>query len=98
MKRMTGIDKIRFARILEFSFQFASRTLEPQIPKGVFVPSHGFDSLIRTQTWNMTRVGAFPKNGADDGNRTRVKSLEGSGSTIELHPHCKDRMDHPMCE
>lgn len=25
-------------------------------------------------------------SGAGDGNRTRVMSLEGSGSTIELHP------------
>ena len=32
------------------------------------------------------------RNGADDGNRTRVKSLEGSGSTIELHPHAKAGM------
>jgi hypothetical protein len=29
------------------------------------------------------------KHGAGDGNRTRVKSLEGSGSTIELHPQCE---------
>ena len=28
--------------------------------------------------------------GAGDGNRTRVMSLEGSGSTIELHPHGRD--------
>jgi hypothetical protein len=26
------------------------------------------------------------KAGADDGNRTRMTSLEGWGSTIELHP------------
>ena len=31
----------------------------------------------------MTRL---LKNGADDGNRTRVASLEDWGSTIELHP------------
>ena len=30
------------------------------------------------------------KRGAGDGNRTRVMSLEGSGSTIELHPHGRD--------
>ena len=27
------------------------------------------------------------KNGAGDGNRTHTTSLEGWGSTIELHPH-----------
>ena len=27
------------------------------------------------------------RSGGDDGNRTRVTSLEDWGSTIELHPH-----------
>lgn len=30
---------------------------------------------------------AFDDNGAGDGNRTRVRSLEGFSSTIEPHPH-----------
>ncbi len=30
------------------------------------------------------------KNGAGDGNRTHVASLEGWSSTIELHPHLID--------
>ena len=33
-----------------------------------------------------------PGHGAGDGNRTRITSLEGWGSTIELHPHKKTRM------
>ena len=31
-----------------------------------------------------------PKVGAGDGNRTHVSSLEGWGSTIELHPQAFD--------
>lgn len=37
----------------------------------------------------MTRMSTMTRlltNGADDGNRTRVASLEDWGSTIELHP------------
>ena len=41
-------------------------------------------------------------HGAGDGNRTRVKSLEGSGSTIELHPPAKLNEDDsrvaPTCK
>lgn len=32
-------------------------------------------------------IGISIKNGAGDGNRTHVTSLEGWRSTIELHPH-----------
>ena len=32
--------------------------------------------------------------GAGDGNRTRVSSLEGWCSTIELHPHCPNPFSH----
>ncbi len=35
-------------------------------------------------------VGETGRFGAGDGNRTRMTSLEGWGSTIELHP----RVDH----
>ena len=31
--------------------------------------------------------GLYKKNGAGEGNRTLVTSLEGWRSTIELHPH-----------
>ena len=31
------------------------------------------------------RLTDFKKNGAGDGNRTRITSLEGWGSAIELH-------------
>ena len=31
---------------------------------------------------------SYSSNGAGDGNRTHVVSLEGWSSTIELHPHC----------
>ncbi len=39
----------------------------------------------------------YKKNGADDGNRTHVTSLEGWNSTIELHPHlaCKLYNENP---
>ncbi len=33
--------------------------------------------------------GLITRNGAGDGNRTRVRSLEGFGSTIEPHPHAR---------
>lgn len=33
-------------------------------------------------------------SGAGDGNRTRVTSLEGWSSTIELHPHCERPRNH----
>ena len=32
-------------------------------------------------------------NGAGDGNRTHVTSLEGWSSTIELHPRSRTRME-----
>lgn len=38
----------------------------------------------KTLTWGF--------NGAGDGNRTRVMSLEGSGSTIEPHPRFARRL------
>ena len=48
---------------------------------------------IRTPDPRLRRALLYPtelltqKNGAGDGNRTHVASLEGWNSTIELHPH-----------
>ena len=49
---------------------------------------------IRTLDPQLRRLLLYPaellshnKNGAGDGNRTHVTSLEGWRSTIELHPH-----------
>ena len=36
---------------------------------------------------HFARSGVQNNNGAGDGNRTHTTSLEGWGSTIELHPH-----------
>ena len=36
------------------------------------------------------------ESGAGDGNRTRVRSLEGSGSTIELRP-LSQKVLYPTC-
>ena len=36
---------------------------------------------------NVCAENVLTKNGAGDGNRTHVASLEGWSSTIELHPH-----------
>ena len=41
---------------------------------------------IRLSYWRMSPR-RKQKNGAGDGNRTHVTSLEGWNSTIELHPH-----------
>jgi hypothetical protein len=38
------------------------------------------------QRWSSAAVPAAPPAGAGDGNRTHATSLEGWGSTIELHP------------
>ena len=38
----------------------------------------------------------FDSSGAGDGNRTRVRSLEGSGSTIELHPQLQQSVLYPI--
>lgn len=40
----------------------------------------------KTQSFSMIVFLAFDLNGAGDGNRTHVNSLEGYSSTIELHP------------
>lgn len=47
--------------------------------------------ILLTYRWKdgMTKMSTMTRlltNGADDGNRTRVASLEDWGSTIELHP------------
>lgn len=47
--------------------------------------------VLLTYRWKdgMTKMSTMTRlltNGADDGNRTRVASLEDWGSTIELHP------------
>ena len=44
------------------------------------------DPLLRRQMLYPAELSAH-KNGAGDGNRTHVASLEGWNSTIELHPH-----------
>lgn len=38
----------------------------------------------------ITIILSYYQNGADDGNRTHVVSLEGWGSTIKLHLHQLD--------
>ena len=48
------------------------RTLDPQLRRLLLYPTE----LLSHKT-----------NGAGDGNRTHVTSLEGWRSTIELHPH-----------
>ena len=55
------------------------RTLTGSIPVARHVNENGFDSQKETKPLKQTY-------GAGDGNRTRVISLEGWGSTIELRP------------
>ena len=50
--------------------------------KGVEPPTHGLEG--RCSILLSYRL----MFGAGDGNRTHATSLEGWGSTIELHPHC----------
>ncbi len=45
--------------------------------------------------WNLMDVIEF-RNGAGDGNRTHVASLEGWSSTIELHPRSDDLYTNPL--
>ena len=48
----------------------------------------------REQTYNA-RVASY-EVGAGEGNRTLVLSLEGSCSTIELHPHNQITITHKL--
>ena len=58
---------------------FVCRTRSPLCPKNV-PPGH----FLNGQTLSGS---ISPIRGAGDGNRTHTTSLEGWGSTIELHPH-----------
>ena len=46
---------------------------------------------MRARSWIDQPPGRF-NNGAGEGNRTLVVSLEGFCSTIELHPHIDDNL------
>lgn len=46
--------------------------------------------ICKVQNKNVNEIHALILNGAGDGNRTHVISLEGWSSTIELHPHFVD--------
>jgi hypothetical protein len=48
------------------------------------------DTKLYKKTSNLSAARFMRSYGAGDGNRTHATSLEGWGSTIELHPHCKD--------
>ena len=53
-------------------------------PEGIRTP----DPLLRRQMLYPTELQAqIGIDGAGDGNRTHTTSLEGWGSTTELHPH-----------
>ena len=52
-------------------------------PEGTRTPG----PLLRRQMLYPAELQAQMQSGAGDGNRTHATSLEGWGSTIELHPH-----------
>ena len=52
-------------------------------PEGTRTPG----PLLRRQMLYPAELQARVQSGAGDGNRTHATSLEGWGSTIELHPH-----------
>ena len=92
MERATGSPRICFANpcfaasrwplraALENAHAFPQlRTLPGSIPVARSVNENGSDSQKETKPLNQSY-------GAGDGNRTRVISLEGWGSTIELRP------------
>ena len=54
-------------------------------PEGTRTP----DLLLRRQLLYPTELQAHLHNGAGDGNRTHLSSLEGWCSTNELHPHLR---------
>ena len=68
---------------------------KPANQGGLFVLS-GVPGGIRTPDLRIRSPLLYPaepqghKNGAGSGNRTRATSLEGWGSTIELHPPAKN--------
>ena len=45
---------------------------------------------------SLSRRPAKQKNGAGDGNRTHTTSLEGWGSTTELHPRIDPALQKPL--
>ena len=66
----------------------ASPLCSKNVPPGHFLHEQtplGFDSTI-----------VDGKSGAGDGNRTHTTSLEGWGSTIELHPHHNRRQSNSL--
>ena len=87
LERVTGIAK-RSYRTLDGSppAHFVCRTRSPLCPKNV-PPGH----FLNGQTLSGS---ISPIRGAGDGNRTHTTSLEGWGSTIELHPRIRPDARH----
>ena len=56
-------------------------------PQGFEPRTHGLEGRCSIQLSYEPTPWLILKNGADDENRTHAISLEGWGSTIELHPH-----------
>ena len=83
---------------VEFLAIWKSDGAEDRNRTGMVVTNRGILSPLRLPVSPPRHT----KNGAGDGNRTHVISLEGWSSTIELHPHLSQvelarRIELPTC-
>ena len=86
----------RFIYSMFFLCHFINKKPSNKMSEGLFLS--GVPGAIRTPDPRLRRALLYPaelqahifleNNGAGEGNRTLVTSLEGWRSTIELHPHC----------
>src|SRR6185312_13024878 len=87
-----------FARILVIAavsdvLPWSTWPIVPMLQCGLFRSNFAFVMVSRpSMPQNLTH-----KSGAGDGNRTRIASLEGWSSTIELHPQLLNRATLARC-
>jgi hypothetical protein len=63
---------------------------------GTRIGTYGYLIMDNCCHKNLVHYSGTRSVGAGDGNRTRMASLEGWSSTIELHPHVSRRPGKPF--